>query len=81
MQAHPEGACESCMQQSLEGGDQPHEPGVQEVNVHVQELVAGAGHGQLEEVKADAPQEATWGGAHVLLYSSRKALLPVQVAC
>ena len=38
----------------FEGRNQPHAPN-QEVDVHLQKVVAGAGDGQLEEVQADTP--------------------------
>ena len=45
----------------LEGRNQPHAPG-QEVDVHLQKVLAGARDGQLEEVEADAPAATRGNG-------------------
>ncbi len=43
----------------LKGRDRPNAVG-QEVDVHLQEVVTGAGRQELEEVQADAAAPACW---------------------
>jgi hypothetical protein len=45
-----------------EGRDQPPHPARQEVDVHLQEVVTGAGRRELEEVQADAAAPACRDG-------------------